>query len=303
MSATKGRVQMKKLFGQINLTWTKLIIFAVIAGIYTGVMAALPITKDTSFADISITFEWWVLFGILIIVNSKSPLDSALKCFVFFLISQPLVYLVQVPFNPYGWGIFQYYPGWFIWTLFTFPMGFVGYFMKKEKWWSLLILVPMLFFVGYHYVGFLSEARSFFPNHLLSAIFCAATLIIYPLCIFSNKKLKTGGLIISVLILAAATVFVFSSDKSAYNTTVLSSGGSAGAEFDDTYSVSLEDESFGEVYIVYEENIGDYMVNAKFVKTGETKLILESPDGERRVFALTVGRSTYKITEITDSGH
>ena len=61
---------MKKLFGGIDLTWKKLIIFAVIAGIYTGVMAALPITKDTSFADISITFEWWVLFGIIIIVNT-----------------------------------------------------------------------------------------------------------------------------------------------------------------------------------------------------------------------------------------
>ena len=82
---------MKKLFGQLNLTWPKLVIFAVIAGVWTGAMAALPFTKDTSFADISISFEWWVLFGILIIVNSQSPVDSALKCFVFFLISQPLV--------------------------------------------------------------------------------------------------------------------------------------------------------------------------------------------------------------------
>ncbi|MBQ2061982.1 MAG: hypothetical protein II458_04830 [Oscillospiraceae bacterium] len=265
-------------------------------------MAALPITTDTSFADISITFEWWVLFGILIIVNSKSPLDSALKCFVFFLISQPLVYLVQVPFNPYGWGIFRYYPGWFVWTLLTFPMGFVGYFMKKEKWWSLLILVPMLFFVGYHYVGFFNEARSFFPNHLLSAVFCAATMIIYPLFIFRNRKLKTAGLIISILILAAATVFALMNEKSAYNTTVLTDGGSLGVAFDDTCKVSLEDESFGEVYIVYEENIESYMVNARLVRTGETKLILEYPDGTTRIFALTVGRNTYTIKEITDSG-
>ncbi len=63
---------MKKLFGGLNITWIKLIIFAVIAGLYTGAMAALPVTKDTSFADISITFEWWVLFGIIIIMNSKT---------------------------------------------------------------------------------------------------------------------------------------------------------------------------------------------------------------------------------------
>ena len=48
---------MKKLFGEIDLTWKKLIIFAVITGLYTGVMALLPVTKDTSFADISISFE------------------------------------------------------------------------------------------------------------------------------------------------------------------------------------------------------------------------------------------------------
>ena len=75
---------MKKLFGEIDLTWKKLIIFAIIAGIYTGVMAMLPIAKGTSFADITISFEVWILLGIIIIMNSKSAKDSALKCFVFF---------------------------------------------------------------------------------------------------------------------------------------------------------------------------------------------------------------------------
>ena len=128
---------MKKLFGGLNLTWPKTILFAVLAGVYTAVMAILPITKNTSFADISISFEVWILFGILIITNSKTPKESALKCFVFFLISQPLVYLVQVPFNAYGWGIFVYYKYWFLWTLFTLVMGYVGWYMRYEKWWGL----------------------------------------------------------------------------------------------------------------------------------------------------------------------
>ncbi|MCR5174078.1 MAG: hypothetical protein K6C09_05550 [Oscillospiraceae bacterium] len=293
---------MKKLFGQINMTWPKLIIFAVIAGVYTGVMAALPITKDTSFADISITFEWWVLFGIVIIVNSKTPLDSALKCIVFFLISQPLVYLVQVPFNAYGWGIFRYYPGWFVWTLCTFPMGFVGYFMRKNKWWSLLILVPILFFVGYHYWSFLREALSYFPRHLLSALFCAATLIIYPLFVFAAKRLRTIGLIVSLVIIAAATVLAVTGERSAYNTVLLVNNGSQGVEFDGSYEASLEDESFGEVYIDFDENIQDHMVKASFRKTGETKFILRAPDGTERVFRINVHKSSVDIAEITDSG-
>ncbi|MBR6205632.1 MAG: hypothetical protein IKQ73_00470 [Oscillospiraceae bacterium] len=293
---------MKKLFGRINMTWPKLIIFAVIAGVYTGVMAALPITKDTSFADISITFEWWVLFGIIIIVNSKTPLDSALKCIVFFLISQPLVYLVQVPFNAYGWGIFRYYPGWFVWTLCTFPMGFVGYFMRKNKWWSLLILVPILLFVGYHYWSFLRETLSYFPRHLLSALFCAATLVIYPLFVFAAKRLRTIGLILSLMIIAAATVLAVTGERSAYNTVLLVNNGSQGVEFDGSYEASLEDESFGEVYIDFDENIQDHMVKASFRKTGETKFILRAPDGTERVFRIDVHRSSVDIAEITDSG-
>ena len=171
--------KIKKIFGEIDLNWKKLIIFAILAGIYTAIMAMLPIAKETSFADISISFEVWILFGILIIMNSKSAKDSALKCFVFFLISQPLVYLVQVPFSRLGWQLFAYYKYWFIWTILTIPMGYIGYYIKKDKWWGLFILTPVLLFLGiFHYAKFLSECMSFFPNHLLSTLFCLITMII-----------------------------------------------------------------------------------------------------------------------------
>ena len=45
---------MKKVFGGINLTWKKLIIFSVLAGIYTAVMTILLITNNISFEDITI---------------------------------------------------------------------------------------------------------------------------------------------------------------------------------------------------------------------------------------------------------
>lgn len=290
---------MKKLFGGLDITWPKLIVFAVIAGLYTGLMAFLPAAKDTSFADISISFEWWILFGIIIIVNAKSPLDSALKCFVFFLISQPLVYLVQVPFNAYGWGIFNYYRNWIVWTLLTIPMGYVGYYMKKDKWWGLLILAPMLGLLGIHYVRFLSETRSFFPHHLLSTLFCAATMIIYPLFIFGEKKVRNAGLVLSLLILTGSTAVSFIRGRSVYSTTLLLSSEDADRiQFDDTYTAYLEDEAFGKAYIVYEPAIETYMVNADLTKLGDTKLIVESPSGERHEFALTVYRDTYDIKKI-----
>ena len=288
---------MKKLFGGLNITWPKLIVFAAICGVYTGIAAMLPFTADTSFRDISVSFEWWILFAIIIIVNSKSPLDSALKTFVFFLISQPLVYLVQAPFSPDGLGLFRYYPAWFRWTLLTFPMAFVGWYMKKDKWWGLLILGPMLLFVGYHYLRFFGEAVHFFPQHLLSAVFCAATMLLYPLYIFRDKRIRIIGLALSVVILLAATVWgVVDRRTHSYNTDLLLSGSeTAGVEFDDAWQARLADEAYGEVSFRYEAAIECWMVHASLHKAGDTQLILESPTGEQYVYDVTIGRDTYSI--------
>ncbi len=290
---------MKKLFGELNLTWPKLIIFAIIAGLYTGLMAFLPQARDTSFADISITFEWWVLFGTIIIMNSKSNLDSGLKCIVFFLISQPLVYLVQVPFSALGWQIFQYYPGWFKWTLLTFPMGSIGYYLKKDKWWGLFILVPVMAFLGYHYSSFLRECWTFFPHHLLSAIFCAACIIIFPLFIFKDKKVRKIGLIIALCILVAFTALSFSQGQNYYETDVLLSAESEseGLVFDDTYKAEFTDPSYGDCTIAYEDSIECYKVHVVFKKLGDTQMVVTAPDGTQYVYDLIIGRNTYNIKE------
>ena len=289
--------RIKKLFGGIELTWKKLIVFAIIAGLFTAAMAILPATNDTSFEDIAVYLDVWILFGILIIMNSKSPLDSALKCFVFFLISQPLVYLIQVPFSSLGWQIFGYYKYWFIWTLFTLPMGYIGYYMKKDKWWGLLILAPILIILGIDYSNYLGKTVYLFPHHLLSALFCAVTIAIYPLCIFNDKKVKTIGIIISILIILAATVYALV-NRYTYNTTLLSNNGELGAVFDDSYKAYLEDDSFGKVEIVYNEAIEDYLLNANLVKGGQTRLILEDSKGSRKIYNLDIGYSKVDITEV-----
>ena len=197
--------KVKKLFGGIDLNWKKLIIFAIIAAIYTATMAIIPITKDTSFRDIAATFEWWILFGILIICNSKSNLDSALKCFVFFLISQPLIYLLQVPFSWQGWHLFSYYKYWFIWTILTIPMGYIGYYIKKDNILSIVILLPMLILLSLTGLGFFKSAFNHFPNHILSGIFCFAAIILIILGVLSKKK----NIIITFAIIATFTLLYF----------------------------------------------------------------------------------------------
>ncbi len=194
---------MKKLFGGINLTWKKLIVFAILAGVYTAIMAIIRITKDTSFRDIAIMFEWWILFGIIIICNSKSPVDSALKCFVFFLISQPLIYLLQVPFSHMGWGLFGYYRYWFYWTLACLPMGYIGYYIKKKNLLSVIILSPMLVELVLLGLGYANRTIESFPHHLLSAISCFAMIIVIVLSIFDKTKLRLISFGISLVTLIA----------------------------------------------------------------------------------------------------
>lgn len=263
-------------------------------------MALLPAAKDTSFQDIATSFEWWILFAILIIVNSSSAMDSALKVSVFFLISQPLVYLVQVPFHPLGFGLFHCYPPWFRWTILTFPTALVGWYMKKDKWWGLLILGPMLVFLGYHSMNFLAETIGFFPNHLLSTLFCAATLLLYPLAIFHDKRIRLAGLAFSLVILAVFTVLALRSGPSTYETDLMASGGErAGTEFDDSWTVALEDPAYGQVSLRYEEQIDAWMVHAILTKTGHTRLSLRSRSGECFVYSLEIGRDTFELQRIS----
>ena len=283
---------MKKIFGGINLTWPKLIIFAILAGVYTAVMAIIPQLHYTSFNTITVSFEVWVLFGIFIIMNSKSCIDSALKCFVFFLVSQPLVYLIQVPFSRLGWGLFGYYKTWFIWTVLCVPMGFIGYFLKKNKWWGMFILIPILILVGFSYSMYLSDFIFSRPKYILIVLFCAGTMIMYPLVLLGDKIAKYITLAVSIMLIAGLTVYNIIKPP-VYSTDLLINGDKY--HFDDTYLVSLEDSKYGDVKIVYENAIEEFMVHADLKREGSTVLILESPSGEKTEYDVKIKRDTYDI--------
>ncbi len=292
---------MKNIFGELELTWKKIIIYAIVIGIVIGLLNSVPALFDTSFRDPAIYFDLWILFGILIIMNAKSNLDSALKCFVFFLISQPLIYLVEVPFNDMGWGIFVYYKPWFIWTLLTLPMGFIGYYMKKDKWWGLIILLPMMVLLTDDVAVFTSGLIYSFPHHMLSLAFCIICLIFFPIYIFKNKFARIGGATLGILASIIMVVLPII-DKPYYETQPLCS--KEENPFDDTYKVSLGDEKYGEVSIIkHEFDLEDgeqeilYCVNAKFTRTGKTEIILESPNNEKKIYDIEIGNNTYDIEE------
>ena len=98
-----------KIYGGLKMSWFAVILYAVGAAILTAAVLIIPVFKDTSVERIGVHLEAWIFFAVIIMANCKKPLESALKTFVFFLISQPLIYLLQVPFSWQGWGLFAYY--------------------------------------------------------------------------------------------------------------------------------------------------------------------------------------------------
>ena len=207
MAKKKESNILNKIFGELNMSWPVVIAMSIALGIYTALMA-LFVPEGNSFHDIAVTPEWWVLPAIIIIVNCKKPLEAALKVFVFFLISQPLVYLIQVPFNSMGWGLFGYYPYWFKITLCTLPAGFIGWYMKKDKWYSGLILSGMTILLIYTALGYIHNFEYNFPNHLISVIYCISIIPIFIFGIFRKWEPRIVSFVvaaIAVIILAIAT--------------------------------------------------------------------------------------------------
>ena len=286
--------KIKKLFGGIKLSWTKIVIFAIAAGIYTALVCIFPQVNDTSLHTIAVSFEVWILFDIFIIMNSKSNMDAALKCFVFFLISQPLVYLLQVPFSSEGWGLFYYYKKWFILTILCLPMGYIGYYIKKDKWWGYLILLPMIFLTAGSYRLYLSDFTFCYPYYILISVFCAAAMLIYPNVLFNNKQIKTVGTAVSALLIIVFTVITFINPLR-YPTDLLSTVD--GKDITEEYQVSLADDKYGDVSIEYIEGAGCYMVRADFKKKGQTELIINTPDGTTKRYDLNIELFSYEIKE------
>lgn len=190
-----------KLYGGIDLTWPRLILFALGAAVLTSIFLINPIFRDTSFAKMGETVEAWIFLAIIIIANSKKPLESALKTFVFFLISQPLIYLLQVPFNWQGWGIFQYYRYWFVLTLFTFPAAYVGWYIKKKNWLSLLILMPILILLALICKDDIRQTIYNFPHLLLASAFCIAQILLYLYAFTEKLSQRVVGLLTPVIII------------------------------------------------------------------------------------------------------
>jgi hypothetical protein len=276
------------------MSWIAVVIFAIAMGIYTALMAMF-VPDGNSFHDIAVTMEWWVLPAVLIIVNCKKPLEAALKTFVFFLISQPLVYLIQVPFNEMGWGLFGYYPYWFKITLLTFPAAFIAWFIKKDKWYSALILsgaTVLLTLTGIVNINSFIETP---PNHLISIIYCFAMSLIFIFAIL--KKKSTRAICLAITVIAALIYGILTVKTSrpyeVYNNTFIpnnnitfvgepyisswsSTGGKGNVEIISSelgYNFKISGSGYGKYYFTISDDKNEYYFEYYMDKEANTVII------------------------------
>ena len=283
---------MAKLFGGIKMTWLRVIIFAVIAGAVTA-LAAMLIPDGSSLHEIAVSLEAWILFAILIITNCEKPWEAALKTFVFFLISQPLVYLIQVPFSWMGWGLFRYYRYWFIITLLTLPGAFLGWYIRKDNLWSGVILSVMLALLAILGVRYAQDAVRHFPNHLLSALFCFGQIPLYICGILQNKKAKAAALGITA---AALAVFLGKSLLSPkMDLITVTDLDEEIYPINEVWTVRAEDESISTAELV-DMGDGDYMLRVHVYDTKENRITLcDGTGGEYPLLVTYVENDGLKV--------
>lgn len=287
-----GKRLLDKLYGGLNMNWLAVVLLAVGTAVLTAVFLIIPVFKNTSFERMGVTLEAWVFFAVIIMANCKKPLESALKTFVFFLLSQPLIYLIQVPFSALGWGLFRFYRTWFIWTLLTFPAAFVGWYIKKKNWLSLLILLPVLFLLTSTYIEGFQSALRHFPRLLFTAVFCLLQVLLYLLAFTENVWQKLAGLLLP---LAAALILLLARPQVNINGAVFLPGDPVLSE---NAVVSMAEDS--PIGVTIEHTGEDSMIRIRTAQYGTAAFVIRDGETEYRytveIYEDEGGHSQIRVT-------
>ena len=258
-------------FTHQEMSWKKVILLAVLTAVLTAVLNLIPIFRDTSFQDIAVNPECWLLFAMLIIVNCSKWQEAAIKTFVFFLISQPLIYLIQVPFNSMGFQLFQYYKFWFIVTVLTLPGAVIAWQVRRGDWVSVAVLSVAVGFLGYMAANYFWTVKASFPHHLLSLCFCLALALFLTFALLSRKSHR--AVVIVVLLISLAVSMILLTPISA---ATIDPG-------DGTWTWTVEDPSVAGI-----DQTEDRTLSVTAKGKGTTLLTLVNESGDRLEYYVTV---------------
>lgn len=283
---------MKKLFGETKISWKFLIIFSILCGIVVGVLNRIPVLKNTSFQDIAVVFDMWIVLAIFIIVNCENWKEAVGKCFCFFLISQPLVYLSEsiidalfynanfiekltLYFNNY-----YIHAGWLTWTILTIPGAFIAFQVKKNNILSAIVLsVATTFLAFFGTKGLINIVLDLSLNHLLNSVLCLFFAYYLIFILLSNKRERVISIILTSLgILVGVIYSIYARNIPIIGNTIidLNDGEKAiecSVEDEDIATAQIED---GAIYIYSSKKVGTTEMSVKSENEKEYVYIIES---------------------------
>lgn len=151
-----------------------------------------------------------MIFAVIVVVNCDKSWEAMLKCFAFFLISQPVIFGVEVIFGHLALEQVWYYFSaiWFKEIVLTLPGGFIAYFCKKQNWLGSVILGLGNTIQAALALYYLGTAIRHFPHHLLSGLVCVAYIIVMSVCIQKQKKYRWVSILLPVVLTAAVAVLL-----------------------------------------------------------------------------------------------
>lgn len=196
------------------MRWPIVCIFAVLIGVYVGIINQIPLLYDTSFQDIAVTMEWWVLFAVFIVSNCRNAWEAGCKYLVFFLISQSVIYLVELPSLGWNRALYYYARIWLPISLLTLPGGVIAFFAKKQNTVGAVILAIGNTIVALMGVSYFLRMRSTFPRHLLTVISCAAILAVIILGVQQKRRMRLFSLAVTVLLTTAVILWTAGNGRS-----------------------------------------------------------------------------------------
>lgn len=277
-------IKVKKLFSEYDMTWPKVIILAIISAVFTAAMLLIPATEKTSFRDIGVNLDVWILFAMFIILNCKKWQEASLKTFVFFLISQPLIYLLQIPFGAMSFAMaLSWYKQWAVITVLTLPGAAIAFLVKKQNVLSILVLSVATGYLAYMGVNYLQHAISNFPYHLLSAIFCFLLSLFLVLVSFDKKMTRANAFAVIAIVIVAA--FVFTSVK--HNTSINLGSGNW------SYSIDKPDKVTASI-------TDDGKIKLRSKHDGTCYLYLTNDSGETKTYLVTITGGNIRADRMED---
>ena len=240
-----------------------MIFTSIVIGLMVGIFMRIPFFKGTSFQDVGIYYDMWIILAIFIIFNAKSLKEAIAKCFVFFLITQPLIYFSELlidvvlyhkEFNSlFKLYFYNYYikNNWLLLTFLTIPGSAIAYQVKKQNILSSLILCIATSFLAYRGISsFINLIMYGFPKHLLNSLLCLffAYSLVFTL-LDSKKNRLIGLLIVSVTLVVSAIFTIHSISTPAYISTFIENEDNirfVNYDLDnyDVASISIEDEGY-----------------------------------------------------------